>query len=249
MTTELLDPREILLDGSVNFRDLGGLETKNGESVRRGMVFRSDALHGLTPIDLEKLAELRIATLIDLRSDDEVIKSGPSPLVETGTLVLRHSIIGTVTAPRDVDLSKPMEVMYAGFLTSGSSVIGTIFTSLAREEHLPTVIHCAAGKDRTGITIALLLRVLGVADELIAHDYSITDRNMERLRARLIPAMVDGKPINYPPHVMRAMPETMLAFLQALDETYGSAEDYLITTGISTTQLDTIRKRLLTTPA
>ena len=249
MTTETIDPREILLDGSVNFRDLGGLATANGEIVRRGLVFRSDALHALTAVDLDTLAGLHIATLIDLRSEMEISRSGPSPLVAQGTTVLHCPIMSSETSTQDADLSQPMEIMYARFLKGGADAFDRIFDSLAADEHLPTVIHCAAGKDRTGITIALLLRVLGVPDDVIVLDYAITDRNMVRLIDRLTQTTIDGKEVSYPAHVMRAAPATMEAFLTSLDEVYGSAESYLESVGVTANQLNTIRRRLLLTPA
>lgn len=245
MALESLDQRETRLDGSVNFRDLGGLRTNDGQMVRRGMVFRSDALHGLTETDLELLAEFRIATLIDLRSEAEIARSGPSPLVSSGTRVLHHPVISAVTVPDDAAMSEPMEFMYAKFLSGGQATFGAIFKAMSEDEHLPTVIHCAAGKDRTGVTVALLLRLLGVSDEAISLDYALTDRNMSRLIERLSRETVDGQSLSYPPHVMRALSTTMDAFLVSLDETFGSAEAFLIQAGVTEHELATIRERLL----
>ena len=100
MTQHLLDPRELTLEGSVNFRDLGGLVTGDGRRVRAGLVYRSDALHGLTAADMERLATLRIALLVDLRAATEIERSGPSPLVASGTRVLHAPIMRQEGADR-----------------------------------------------------------------------------------------------------------------------------------------------------
>lgn len=250
MTHSTTDAREIVLDGSTNFRDLGGLVTGEGRTVRDGRVFRSDALHALTAVDLDRLAGLHIATLIDLRSTREIEHSGPSPLVAKGTRVMHTPIMDPEPDPADrPDLSQiRMEELYAGMLSAGQVRFGEIFRALAEADKLPAVIHCAAGKDRTGVTVALLLQVLGVPNEAIVNDYAITDRNMVRLieRLKLSGYAAAGE---YPAHMMRAMPETMTAFLHALDERHGSAEGYLASAGVTGTHLDHLRRELLTPPA
>lgn len=245
MAQHLLDPRELTLEGSVNFRDLGGLVTRDGQRVRTGYVYRSDALHGLTAADMERLASLRIALLVDLRAATEIERSGPSPLVAGGSRVLHAPIMRQEGAPRDLDPETRMEILYAGMLEGGRDTFGEIFTALAGEDNLPAVIHCAAGKDRTGVTVALLLRLLGVPDEVIVLDYTLTDRNMARLIERLRISGVVSTDVAYPAHFYRAAPETMDTFLASLDDTWGSAEAYLTDAGVSRDHVETLRNRLL----
>jgi protein tyrosine/serine phosphatase len=245
MTQHLIDPRELTLEGSVNFRDLGGLLTGDGQRVRTGLVYRSDALHGLTTADMEQLATRRIALIVDLRATGEIERSGPSPLVAGGSRVLHAPIMREAGAPPDLDRDTRMEVLYAHMLEGGRESFGEVFTTLAQEANLPAVIHCAAGKDRTGVTVALLLRLLGVPDEAIVLDYALTDRNMVRLieRLELSGAIPDG--VTYPPHFLRAAPETMEAFLAALDHTWGSVDAYLTGAGVMEDHIATLRHRLL----
>ena len=254
MPETLPDAREIVLDGSVNFRDLGGLTTTDGRVVRAGRVFRSDALHALSTIDLDRLAGLHIATLVDLRSTGEADRSGPSPLVARGTRLLHTPIMDPDPAINDEDVMRRMsemrmEELYAGMLANAQARFGEIFQALAEPETLPAVIHCAAGKDRTGVTVALLLRILGVPDDAIVLDYALTDRNMVRLFERLeregyvVPGAADAS--QYPAHVRRAAPETMSAFLATLDDLHGSAEEYLRAAGVTDEQLGRLRAGLL----
>jgi protein tyrosine/serine phosphatase len=239
----VIDPRELQLEGSANFRDLGGLVTADGDVVRTGLVYRSDALHALTPADLELLAAIRIAMLVDLRSSYEIEKSGPSPLVAAGSRVLNVALIDREgAAPGNVDPEMRLEDLYVRILENGQERFGQIFTALAEESNLPAVIHCAGGKDRTGVTVALLLRLLGVPDEAIVLDYAITDRNMARLMERL--ALNIDRPA-YPDHVLRAAPETMQAFLSALDTSYESADAYLAGGGVTSDHVAALRSQLL----
>src|SRR6187402_1942570 len=89
------DPREVTLEGSLNFRDLGGIETRSGARIRPGRVFRSDALHLLTERDVETLAGFGIATLIDVRGAGEIGQTGPSPLTASGTRVAHTPLVST----------------------------------------------------------------------------------------------------------------------------------------------------------
>jgi protein tyrosine/serine phosphatase len=245
MAQQVLDPRELTLEGSVNFRDLGGMATATGGTVKDRHVFRSDALHGLTTADLDLLADYGISLLVDLRDIREIERSGPSPLLERGTRHLHTPLMASAAPTEAPDPSLGMEVLYGQMLERAQPRFGEIFQALAEESNLPAVIHCAAGKDRTGVTVALLLRLLEVPDETIVLDYAISDRNMARLMERLAAAGYLTSATQYPAHYNRAAPETMERFLQALDATFGSAADYLAEAGLSAHQAATIRTRLV----
>ena len=244
-TTPTLDPRELNLEGSANFRDLGGLETAGGARVTSGRVFRSDALHGLTASDLDVLSALGIAMLVDLRDMREIEESGPSPLLDHGVRHFHAPLMPSAAPDKLPDQSLGMEVLYAAMLERAQPRFGEIFQALAETANLPAVIHCAAGKDRTGVTVALLLRVLEVPDEVIVLDYALTDRNMERLWARLAANGYARPTGQYPAHYLRAERSTMERFLQALDRTFGSAQGYLREAGVTSSQLAAIRQHLL----
>jgi len=212
--------------------------------TRPGHVFRSDALHALTAADLEILGGLELALLIDLRTNSEIARSGPSPLATNGVRVLHAPVLDVDSSPEEIDRAIRLEHLYVHMLERAQASFTLIFNALADEANLPAVMHCAAGKDRTGVTTALL-RVLGVADSEIVADYALTDRNMARMIAQMQATIPDIREMNVPEHLIRAAPETMEVFLATLDSTYGSAEGYLELAGMDKARLDVIRKRLL----
>ncbi|MGC4190240.1 MAG: tyrosine-protein phosphatase [Thermomicrobiales bacterium] len=243
-----LDSREWLLEGATNFRDLGGLLNRHGQTVRRRRVFRSDALSRLTSVDLDRLAGVSIRTLIDLRSPEEIARTGPSPLVDRGTSVIHAPVTDVDASPAALE-DKPLAEMYAAFLVHGQASYRMVFGTLAATDDLPAVIHCAAGKDRTGVAVALLLRLLDVDDALIVDDYAITDRNMRRMIQGWmasnpeLASQSDG--VKVPEQLIRAQAETMQTFLVTLDATWGSAEGYLRDAGVGRDEIDAIRTSLL----
>jgi len=236
--------RELSLEGSMNFRDLGGLRTADGRMVRTGRLFRSDALHRLTAQDIAVLSRLKIATLIDLRSPAEIMQSGPSPLLERGTRHLQMPVFSRDLSPDDISPDSSLGDLYIKMLALGTDGIGVLFETLSQEEQFPAVIHCAAGKDRTGIVSALILRALGVPDETIVADYALTDRNMMQLVQRM---QASGQAFitQVSDDMIRAMPETMETFLRSLDETHGSTSGYLRYAGIDEPVIAAVRDQLL----
>lgn len=244
MSTDTID-RELSLEGSANFRDLGGLRTGDGGAVRAGRLFRSDALHGLTAADLERIAHLAIRTLIDLRSPAEIAASGPSPLLDRGARHLHWPIFSRDVTKEEFTPTDSLGELYATMLERGTERLGLLFETLAEADSLPAVIHCAAGKDRTGVVSAIVLRTLGVPDTTIVADYAVTDRNMARLVAQQQAA---GRPISdvrVPEHFMRAVPETMETFLATLDARHGSIAGYLAHAGIRDEVIAAVRNQLL----
>lgn len=236
--------RELSLEGSINFRDLGGLRTADGRPVRTGHLFRSDALHRLTASDIDILSRLEIATLIDLRSPVEIELSGPSPLLERGTRHLHMPVFSRDLSLDDITPDSTLGDLYMRMLELGTGGVGLLFETLSQEEHFPAIIHCAAGKDRTGIVSALILRALGVPDETIVADYALTDRNIMQLVQRM-QASGQSFSTQVPDDMIRAVPETMETFLRSLDETYGSTTGYLDHAGVQQDVINAVRDQLL----
>ena len=233
------------LEGAANFRDLGGLETTSGQKVRRGRIFRGDALHRLNQSDMERLSNLGIATLIDLRSPEELARSDPSPLIASGVRHLNVPVFDVDALPADKMPTTTLVDMYVNLLRSCGSSFRQIFRLLADAASYPAVIHCAAGKDRTGITSALILESLGVADDVIVADYAITDGNMARVIELGRAAHVDISELDIPDHLTRAMPETMESFLLAIRTEWGSITGYLGGIGVPNHEIATLAAHLL----
>ena len=241
--------RRLQFQGCFNFRDLGGLETGDGRVVRERRFFRSDALHRLTPEDVAAMSELQIATLLDLRSSAEIEAEATGLLRDGGVHHLHSPLMDDITTDARDYRDLPMEQLYAQMLGSGGAGLARVFAALAEATTYPAIVHCAAGKDRTGITVALVLRTLGVPDEAIIVDYALTDDCMTEMVAAMRASRGGERSEDVPAHYLRAMPETMQAFLSILDERYGSTENYLRGIGVTTEQLVGVRDQLLASAA
>jgi hypothetical protein len=241
--------RLIPLEGCLNFRDLGGYPTVDGRVVRWRQVFRSDALHLLTPADVGQLRdELRIRDVIDLRSSAEVRSEGQGPLAAED--VRFHHVPLFDGEVRMEDRERAAQISLADryvFLAelAGERIARVVSTVAAAGAG--AVFHCAAGKDRTGVISAILLGLLGVSDDVIVADYVATRENLDAIVDRLnalegYRAMLAA----LPPDTMHAEPETMLEFLARLRAAHGSIEDYVLQAGVASAAIDRLRDRLLT---
>ena len=223
--------RPVQLEGCVNFRDVGGLPIANGASVRMRRLFRSNALVGATAGDRRCLQELGVATVIDLRSDHEVVWSDDP--VAPGA-ARHHLPLGDLLSAGD-DWERwrdPLFVAerYFELCRSGRDSITEVFAVLTDPSVYPVVVQCSLGKDRTGVVVALLLRAIGVPIGHIIEEYSRSRfaafRMVDALRAQL-----DDEHRRalgpYLPALLAADPITMLHFLGRIDDEYGSITGYL----------------------
>jgi len=240
--------RSIPLDGCLNFRDLGGYPTADGQSVRWRLVFRSDALHLLTPADVAVVRdELAVRDVIDLRSSAEVHSEGQGPLADEE--VRFHHLPLFDGEVRAEDRERAAQVSLADryiFLADlAQDRIGRVIGIIAGAD-AGAVFHCAAGKDRTGVISAIILGLLGVPDEAIVADYVATQENLDAIVERL--NSLEGYRTMLaalPPDTMHANPETMLEFLDRMRTRHGTMEDYAREAGLSADQIRRLRTRLL----
>jgi protein-tyrosine phosphatase len=234
--------RWLSLEGATNFRDLGGYAAADGRKVKWGLVFRSDRLSRLTERDLEDLSRLNLKLLFDLRTPEEQ-KLQPSRLPAQDP----PQVINLTISPRaDTELEKLMRVgriwdkldatdisthdtrrvmcrFYRSYVVDHTAEYGTFLKSLADIAKRPALVHCAAGKDRTGVAAALVLRVLGVSREQILQDYQLTNRLVDGWARR----MHDGELPAHVRVVIEAQPDYLIAALEAMDEFRGAFEGYL----------------------
>jgi protein-tyrosine phosphatase len=165
----LADGRHLPVDGTYNLRDVGGYPTHAGGSLAWRTLFRSDSLHRLDSHGVAGLAGLDLHTIVDLRADIEV-EQRPSAVVGLPARVVRAPIVRDPIGLPPTDLSGEYRYM----IDECGDPIGAAVRELCAPGALPALVHCAAGQDRTGVVIALVLAVLGVPDELIAADYSLS---------------------------------------------------------------------------
>lgn len=156
--------RRLKLTGSFNFRDLGGYETADGRQVRRRRLFRSDALHGLTPEDMTQLDEIGLTAVFDLRSAMELERDGLGPLFAGGVLHHHVPFTATVGSADARDFGSSLSELYQRMLKGAQPCISTIFSALAEEQTYPAVFHLCGRQgshrdhQRTGVERARCAR-------------------------------------------------------------------------------------------
>lgn len=234
---------QIRLSGVRNFRDLGGYPTRDGRMVRHGLLYRSASLQGLTPRDLRILAVLSIQKIIDFRSEAERTRHPDRIPADPAIQLVNIPILDSSTAATN-DLERGSRGLKldgidpAALLTTTNIELASQFTpeyrQFAREvleaNGEPLLFHCAAGKDRTGFAAAILLRVLGVPQELILQDYLLSNRYYRQpMRAELmLVGLLRGRETA---RVVAGFVEVRPAFLAAafdtIDRSFGSFEDYI----------------------
>lgn len=232
-------PFDGVLEGLVNFRDLGGRAAEGGR-VRRGVLFRSDSLAYATPADADRLVrELRLATVIDLRGEYEVEQLGRGPLA---------SRVGCYAAPiADVSGAEDLVGHYVAMLEEKGEVLAGAVRHLAGPGALPAVFHCEAGCDRTGVLAAVVLGLLGVADDEIAADYAATAAAMPTIHER-VAVVVDrlGLPPR-PPSLLVWEPEAamMSRTLDVVRQRWGDMPGWARAHGVTPAELAALRARLV----
>ncbi|MFE1594888.1 tyrosine-protein phosphatase [Nocardia sp. NPDC058705] len=236
--------RKLPLRGAVNARDLGGLRTLDGRQVRRLRVLRSDLLTGLDAGDVSfLLGECGLRTIVDLRAPGETVTDGTGSVVEAVATYRNLHVYGASRVRLDLTEVAPDGSMfdrYCEYLEHSSENIAAVLRLLATPGQMPALIHCAAGKDRTGVVIALLLAVAGVrADDIIA-DYAATTPNLAALRAR------GPRPDDrVPAWVFAADAATMRQFLTYLDIEHGGPAAWAMSAGLDQAMQRQLAENLL----
>ena len=222
--------RKLDLRGCVNFRDLGGYPAGDGQRIRWRRLFRADGLSRLDEADCALLAELGLATVIDLRTVGEVEQRGRFP--EHAFAVEYHHLPLTDVLPPQDELERYDEPAfvtsrYQQLFTQGSASLARAVEVLAEPKALPAVFHCSAGKDRTGILAALVLGFLGVPRDVIVEDYALSAEAMGALLERIKEEYADAVDAveRYAPAVISVPAESMAAFLDALRDDHGTFEE------------------------
>jgi protein tyrosine/serine phosphatase len=191
------------LDGTVNTRDLGGLPLEGGGTTRSGVLLRSDNLQGLTGADVHRLIdEFGVRTVADLRTEIEVESEGPGPLTREPVVEIHELSLfpeagkntdvgasddGPAILPwqnRSEDIRRGASGVYLRYLDDRSdSVVG----ALRAVAYSPgsTIVHCAAGKDRTGVVVAMALAAVGTTTDAIVADYTASAERIDAIMARL----------------------------------------------------------------
>ncbi len=258
----------IHLQGAVNARDVGGLPVAGGGVVRAGALIRSASLKHLTADDVSRLVgALGVRRVVDLRTDTEVDRDGPGPLDARPEVVIHHLSLypdaadraatghgqapgGAATVPdpvlpwqgqRFASAHGPVVASYLRYLDQRPDSIVAALRAIAEPDGA-TVVHCAAGKDRTGVVVALALTVAGVRRGVIAADYAHTQSQIAAILDHLARSDLYGREVREPGKIPPAAAEVITAVLDAIDAEFGGVLAWL--TGHGWTGRDTERLRL-----
>ncbi|CAA9383586.1 MAG: Protein tyrosine phosphatase [uncultured Propionibacteriaceae bacterium] len=257
------------VDGLANLRDVGGIPTVDGQTITPGKLLRSDNLQSLTESDIERLLELGLTDVIDLRSNFEVASEGPGPLTDRPEVTIHHHSLFREEMPGQgepkpdvrpevipeealpwVDLEPTVQVenrvasIYLSYLADRPDSIVASLREIAAAEGA-ALVHCAAGKDRTGTVVALALLLAGADPGAVVQDYAASSERVQGIVDRLLASgtyaanLVDRPLSSHLTH-----PETMVAFLEHVDSAYGGVEPLLVRFGWTPADTERIRAKL-----
>ena len=253
-------PRVVPLDGGINFRDLGGYLNQDGRRVKWRKILRCGHLANLTDKDLDTLEQMGVSKIHDFRRQEEQQQS-PSVSIRAHFVDDYQISIG--------DISRFWEFLFEGELTAESShelvvnsyrscikVVIPAFSRFMREiignADNTSVFHCSAGKDRTGMAAALILSALDVPRKTIIEDYMLTckhydsSRLVDIIEGHLRDAKVENWERDWLTPYVSVHEDNIVAFLDAIDEHYGSMKSYLMTSSaLSAADLELLKKHFL----
>lgn len=239
---DVIRARRLPFAGAKNFRDLGGYPSMDGRSVRWGVLYRSDALHKLTTTDLRYMSALGLDQIIDFRSSTETKKEPDRlpeelnsrlvkiPILDSSTDIFQNAGEEFVKVLKSIDAPKFMIDTNIQLATHFTPEMRKFIEILISSGGRPVLFHCAAGKDRTGFAAALILRLLGVQQEVVMEDYLLTNKYfysvyrwsltvLRLLRGKRAAASVRA--------FMLAEPAYLSAAFEAIDRVHGSFENYM----------------------
>jgi protein-tyrosine phosphatase len=245
-----LPERHLAWDGCLNVRDLGGHRTEDGGQTRFGAVVRADSVRQLSEGGWKQLTGYGVSRIVDLRMDAERAEdpSGETPVevlhlpfFHEDNAVFReveaasHAAPNPVTATRDV---------YLIFLERFRENVAAAVKAVADAPDGAVLVHCAGGKDRTGLVTAFLLSIAGVSDEHIAEDYALSEERLKPRHDRWLAEAEDEVERERLRRMLGTPAESMLGVLRELERRYGSVEGYLNAGGLSEEDLARVRRRL-----
>lgn len=244
--------RLLSFSGAKNFRDLGGYQTADGRTVRWEKLYRSDSLHKLNAADIKRLSALTLDRVIDFRSQMETQREPDRlprelagrlveiPILDSTTKATQESRRAFLRNLKNIDPMQSMNQMNIELATKFTPQMKQFVGEVLSANGKPILFHCAAGKDRTGFAAAILLRALGVPQEVVLHDYQLTNQYLQKgyAKALILMRLIKGRAFSVAiGKFMEAHPEYLGAAFGSIDLQYGSFDGYL-SAGLGLTKQD-----------
>ena len=262
MALQDVQPRDLV--GGCNFRDIGGYLTRSGGTVRRGVLYRSGVLTYLTKADHAALAPIGIRTIVDLRRDDEIAAeptTWPGPVSNVSWQMDEAIAASQRGAPWEHSASgaEARAWMIRSYATMKDWLVRPLrgLFDVVLRGGTPALFHCAAGKDRTGFCAAMVLGLVGVAEDDILADYTLTNSAVD-LHAFTIRHRAAGMGLTDGAHpfarmhpevrdaLMRAEPDYLRAALDSVVAAHGSIAGYARQAlGLDDAGIAAIRRQML----
>jgi protein-tyrosine phosphatase len=238
--------RRIAVTGTANLRDVGGYPAAGGGTVRWRTLLRSDALNHLGAPGRAQLGSLGLRTVVDLRTNGEV---AAAPCVLDGHVV-RACHVPLFSEAAIGRLPPELSAVYAHMIDRCGRAIARAIGQLCGDGALPGLIHCTAGKDRTGLVVALILEVIGVPDDVIAADYAMSSSHIDPGMAgdiqRIRAVSGTGRWIDL--GALGSPPEVIYSALARVRQRSGSVPGYLLDNGLTRRDLEFLRTALVAPP-
>jgi protein tyrosine/serine phosphatase len=242
----------LVWQGCLNVRDVGGCDTRDGRRLRTGVLIRSDNLSRLTAEGQAAVRAAQVSLVMDLRSPFELeIESNPfrdarspGPAYRNLPLIDQNDEESTSLINLAPTAAKTYQLMLDRCQANIAAILDT--AAAAAVQGGPVVVHCHSGKDRTGLIVALALRAAGVDDQDIARDYALSDKNLAARYTEMLDRAPDESARARLAAQLTSKPESILAALDHLDRQYGGTGQYLRACGLGNAVVRRLRKRLRT---
>jgi protein-tyrosine phosphatase len=237
------DPRRrVAIAGMFNLRDVGGYATTTGGVTRWRTLLRGDAPHQLTEGCRAVLAQIGIRLVIDLRSRDE-LRRAPAAWGRLPLAVVHRPVYSVL--PDDAHWADDPAGIYRSMVTAhGRQLTGAVM-GIAQSGGMPTLVHCSAGKDRTGIVIALALTAVGVAEHDVIADYTLTSRYLHAGAGAALRKLFGSTGDPMDPALLACPPELLADTLQLIRAEYGGVQEFLLHNGATRADLGRLRQLLV----
>jgi protein-tyrosine phosphatase len=236
------------VEGTHNFRDIGGYPAAGG-TTRFGQLFRADALTGVTAAGAGDLAALRIGVVIDLRSPLERSQDHSRSVLPGAMHIWLPIHGGSRSSILDPAGVLSLEALYRQVVFESAWTLATAVSVIADSGPLPVLVHCTAGKDRTGLVVALALEAAGVDRTAVVADYTQSALNLDGvwINEAMSALVSGGVPIS--PRLFEALggspDHAMSGLLAGLDEQYGSVVGFLMAHGFLQDSVELLREKLV----